>query len=136
MKKTTKIGLGAFGIIIALIALWAIISTLLEPKVTFGPDDIKLEWLNNNTLLSSCYVKNNSNKDWEGSVMIYITNLDDDTLSFYTIKDLANKTVKSKQRGWASLKIPFADIKGRYTENTIRIRWTWGTSTVRKAFKL
>lgn len=134
-KAGVVVGVGfLFIVIIALaVALWP------SSKLILDSEKVNLQWQDDKTLFIECFARNDTDKDWAGMVNIQIDNLEGKTLWNGTAdswKKRLNKKVESGEGAWVSTMIPFSRIKGRYTEDTIIVRFLWGGQRVEKKFKL
>lgn len=135
MKKpgvTFGIGVLVIVIIAVVIALWP----SGQGKLTVAPDDITLSWISKESLVAGCTAQNDSDKEWKGMVSLAIRTLDGKTLCDYTTKEWQNKIVKSGETARVFMKIPFSEIEGRYTEDTVIVSYTWGGYGAKKEFKI
>lgn len=137
MKKKAGVVIGVgFLFIIVAVAIWAVVSTLSEASLTIDADDITLSWISEESLVSGCTARNDTDEDWEGMVSLEVRNLDNETLCDYTTKSWLDKKVKSGEKATVYMKIPFDEIKGRYTEDTIIVHYSWGMYGAKKKFKI
>jgi len=133
-KGCLVVGMGfLFIVIVALVvAFWPSESG----KLTIKPDNIGLSWISEESLVSQCTAHNESDEDWEGMVSMQIRNLDGKALSDYTTESWLRKKVKSGEKVTVYMKIPFEEIEGRYTDDTIVVYYSWGMYGAKKEFKL
>lgn len=134
MKKKAGVAVGVGFLFIVIIAL--VVALWPSQKLTLDPDKISLQWQGDKTLFTESFARNDTGKDWTGMVSIEIDNLAGKTLWNRTAEDWTNKKVESGKGAWVSTTIPFSDIRGRYTEDTIIVRFLWGSHRVEQKFKI
>ena len=123
-------------VIIVLAVILAVVWQASEVELTIRPDDVTLSWISEKSLVTQCSARNDTDKDWEGMVSLEVRNLDGETLCDYTTDSWLDKEVKSGEKTTVTMKIPFDEINGRYTEDTVILRYSWGTQTVEKEFRI
>lgn len=134
MKKKASVVVGVGFLFIVIIAV--VVTLWPSQKLTLDANKISLQWQGDKTLFTESFAKNDTDKDWTGMVSIQIDNLEGKTLWNRTAEGWINKKVESGKGAWVNTMIPFADIKERYTNDTIIIRFSWGSQRVEKKFKL
>ncbi len=136
MKKKAGIVVGAGFLLVVVVALVIALLPSGKGKLTIEPDDIGLSWISEESLVSQCTARNESDKDWQGMVSMEIRNLDGEKLCDYTTESWMHKKVKTGEKITVYMKIPFDEIKGRYTEDTIIVHYSWGMYGAKKKFKI
>jgi len=108
-----------------------------KPQLTLSSKDILAtkKMLGGELVITTqCYVENHSEQDWGGSVKMTVYNTKGDVI--YVSFDAAwpEFCVKAGDRDYLLAKIPFKEIRGMYTDDTIVIRWEWGKQKAETAF--
>jgi len=136
MKKKGSLVVGVGLLFIVIVALVVALWPSGSGQLSIGSDDIYVKWWDDKTLWAKCDAKNESDKDWEEWVMLYVENLDGKTLYDCTKESWLSMKIKKGEKTWVGAKIPFEEIKGQYSDDTIVVRFNWGSQKVEKEFKL
>lgn len=137
MKKKRRVELTVIFILIAVIVIGLFFLSAKGPELMLDPSDILLEWRDNHkTLFTQSYAWNKTNRDWEGAVDMNVYNTDGEPI--YASLDVGGVrvSIKAGERLSLSAKIPFSQIRGFYSDNSIIIRWIWESQEVERRFKI
>lgn len=137
MKRKMKVELTIIFILIAVSLIGLFFSSAKGPELMLDPSDILLEWKDNHeTLFTQSCAWNKTDRNWEGAVDMNVYNTDGELIYASLDDGGVRVSIKAGERLSLSAKIPFSQIRGFYSDNSIVIRWNWESQEVERRFKI
>lgn len=122
MKRKTRVELTIIFILIAASLTGLFFLSAKGPELTLDPSDMTLEWVDNHkTLLTQSCAPNETDRDWAGAVNMNVYNTDGELI--YACLDVGGTriSIEAGERLSLSAKIPFSQIRGFYSDDSIII---------------